>query len=275
MTIAVRPASRRSRPFSIVFSVRTSTLEVASSRIRMRGSASSARAKATSWRWPAESWTPRSPTSVSIPSGRAATKSVAPTAADRRFDLLEARLGPAEGDVFADAAGEEEALLGDDPELARAAPAAARRAGRGRRPARVPSAGRRSGRPAWRRSTCRRRSRRPAPASAPAARAGRRPRAPTRPVAGASLALGVGEPDAVHLDLAADRARVDRARRVDHVRLGVEQVEDLVERRHPLLVGRVELGEFLDRFEEGRQVADEGDDDADLDRPVDRLRLPP
>ena len=39
--------------------------------------------------------------------------------------------------------------------------------------------------------------------------------------------------------------------RVDHVRLGVEQVEDLVERRHPLLVGRVELRELLDRFEEG------------------------
>ena len=118
MTIAVRPWSRRSRPFSIVFSVRTSTLEVASSRIRMRGSASRARAKATSWRWPAESWTPRSPTSVSIPSGRAATNSVAPTVGERRLDLLQARLRPPEGDVLADAAGEEEALLGDDPELA-------------------------------------------------------------------------------------------------------------------------------------------------------------
>ena len=68
------------------------------------------------------------------------------------------------------------------------------------------------------------------------------------------------------------RAGVDRAGGVDHVRLGVEQVEDLVQRRHSLLVGRVELGEFLDRFEEGRQVADEGDDDANLDRAVDRLR---
>ena len=86
--------------------------------------------------------------------------------------------------------------------------------------------------------------------------------------------VGVGEPDALHLDLAADLTRVDGPGRVDHVRSGVEQVEDLVERRHPLLVGRVELGELLDRFEEGRQVADEGDDHADLDRPVDR-RLPP
>ena len=55
MTIAVRPASRRRRPSSILLSVWMSTFEVASSRTRMRGSAISARAKATSWRWPAES----------------------------------------------------------------------------------------------------------------------------------------------------------------------------------------------------------------------------
>ena len=42
-----------------------STELVASSRIRMLGSASSARAKATSWRWPSESREPRSPSSVS------------------------------------------------------------------------------------------------------------------------------------------------------------------------------------------------------------------
>ena len=84
----------------------------------MRGSASRARAKATSWRWPAESWTPRSPTSVSIPSGSAATNSVAPTVATAASISSRLASGPAEGDVFADAAGEEEALLGDDPELA-------------------------------------------------------------------------------------------------------------------------------------------------------------
>ena len=65
MTIAVRPPSSRRRPFSIFDSVWMSTFEVASSSTRMRGSAISARAKATSWRWPAESWAPRSPTSVS------------------------------------------------------------------------------------------------------------------------------------------------------------------------------------------------------------------
>ena len=36
----------------------------------------------------------------------------------RVLDLLQRRLGPAEGDVLAHAAGEEEALLGHDPELA-------------------------------------------------------------------------------------------------------------------------------------------------------------
>ena len=93
-----------------------------------------------------------------------------------------------------------------------------------------------------------------------------------RPGVRAGLALlAVGEPDALEVDFAAQLAGVDRPRRVDHVRLGLQQVEDLVERRHPLLVGRVELGELLDRFEEGVEVADEGDDDADLDRPVDRL----
>ena len=65
ITIAVRPASSRRMPSSIRLSVWMSTLEVASSSTRMRGSAISARANATSWRWPAESWIPRSPTSVS------------------------------------------------------------------------------------------------------------------------------------------------------------------------------------------------------------------
>ncbi len=65
ITSAVRPASSRRSPRSIWASVRTSTFEVASSRIRMRGSAAAARANATSWRWPADRCPPRSPTSVS------------------------------------------------------------------------------------------------------------------------------------------------------------------------------------------------------------------
>ena len=52
-------------PSSIRPSVWMSTFDVASSSTRMRGSEISARVNATSWRWPAESWIPRSPTSVS------------------------------------------------------------------------------------------------------------------------------------------------------------------------------------------------------------------
>jgi hypothetical protein len=74
----------------------------------------------------------------------------------------------------------------------------------------------------------------------------------------------VREPDALHLDLPAQRSGILRVRLVDHVRLGVQQVEDLVERGHPLLVGRVEIGELLDRIEERGQIAHEGDHHPDL-----------
>ena len=92
ITIAVRPWSRRSRPFSIVFSVRTSTLEVASSRIRIRGSASRARAKATSWRWPAESVDAALADLGLDPVGQAVDEVGRADRGDRLFDLLEARL---------------------------------------------------------------------------------------------------------------------------------------------------------------------------------------
>ena len=51
-----------------------STAEVASSRISSRGWRTSARASEIRWRWPPESEVPRSPSRVSRPSGRAATK---------------------------------------------------------------------------------------------------------------------------------------------------------------------------------------------------------
>ena len=50
------------KPFWISFSVAVSTLEVASSSIRMRGSISNARAIEMRWRSPPESPCPRSPT---------------------------------------------------------------------------------------------------------------------------------------------------------------------------------------------------------------------
>ncbi len=65
MMNVVRPAIASWRPVLIAPSVVASTEEVASSRIRIRGSASSARAIATRWRWPPDSVRPRSPTRVS------------------------------------------------------------------------------------------------------------------------------------------------------------------------------------------------------------------
>ena len=52
--MAVRPVSSRSSASRIMISVRVSTLDVASSRIRKRGLCASARAKLTSCRWPTE-----------------------------------------------------------------------------------------------------------------------------------------------------------------------------------------------------------------------------
>ena len=55
MTMLVRPRSSRAIASWIRSSVRVSTLDVASSRTRMRGSASAARAMESSWHWPCES----------------------------------------------------------------------------------------------------------------------------------------------------------------------------------------------------------------------------
>ena len=79
-TIVVRPAMTSRSVAWICSSVRVSTDEVASSRISTVGSVTSARAIATRWRCPPESVRPRSPTTVSYPSGNAVMKSWAPAA---------------------------------------------------------------------------------------------------------------------------------------------------------------------------------------------------
>ena len=61
MTKVVRPRRRARRPSWIFASLSLSRLEVASSRMRMAGSARMARAMAMRWRWPPESLMPRSP----------------------------------------------------------------------------------------------------------------------------------------------------------------------------------------------------------------------
>ena len=121
------------------------------------------------------------PSSRSRPIAAAVSRTSASVASGRR-----------EADVVGDRAREEERVLEHHAELAAVARRAAPRAGRCRRRAPSPSAGRRSGRSAWRGSTCRRRS-------------GRRARR-TRP-AGTwivdvveDLGVAVGEVDVVEVD---------------------------------------------------------------------------
>ncbi len=80
MTKVVLPFIRTPRPAWMSASDSESRLEVASSRIRIRGSARSARAIETRWRCPPESFTPRSPTTVSyVESNRSANSSTRAT----------------------------------------------------------------------------------------------------------------------------------------------------------------------------------------------------
>ena len=97
--------------------------------------------------------------------------------------------------------------------------------------------------------------------------AGRRPPAPDR-------AWLVTEGHVLEADLAPDRAEVLRPGGVLEGRLDVEQPEDLLQRGHPRLVGGVQLGELLDRFEQERQRGHEGHDRAHRDVAVDRLVAP-
>ena len=73
-------------------SVRASTDEVASSRIRIRGSASSARAIATRWRWPPESGQPALADDRVVAVRQAGDELVRLRAPRRRLDLLAARV---------------------------------------------------------------------------------------------------------------------------------------------------------------------------------------
>ena len=81
----------------------------------------------------------------------------------------------------------------------------------------------------------------------------------------------VRERHVLEVDLPADAVELDGVGPVGEVGLLVEQLEDLVERRHPRLVGRVELRQRLDRVEEVVQRRDERDQHADRHVAVDRL----
>ena len=143
-----------------------STAVVASSRIRMRGSASRARAIATRWRWPPEEGEPALADPGVVAVGQFADEAVGLGEARRRFDLRAARRAARVGDVVGDAGGEEEAVVGDEGDL-RAQPReldvadvdAVDRAG--------PRSGRRGARSARPGSSCRTPRARPAPPSCP------------------------------------------------------------------------------------------------------------
>ena len=144
------PRSSRSRPASIVRSVRTSTFEVASSRIRIRGSASSARAKAIELalaRRELRLRARRPP--VSNPPGSAAMKSRRrrsrrpPPRSPRR-----SRPGRPKAMLSRTVPGEQEPSCGTIPSWRRSAARAQIRAGRAVDQHPPLAAGRRSARPA-------------------------------------------------------------------------------------------------------------------------------
>ena len=234
-------------------SVRTSTFDVASSRIRIRGSASSARAKATSWRWPADSCAPRSPTSVSIPSAQPLDERVGADGVVRRPRMSSSLASGRPKAMFSAIVPENrKPSWGTIPSWLRSAfelelahvvpvdqhPPALRVVEAGDQLRQRRLAGARSRRPAPRSGRPGRAGRCSVPAPSPSPRrrvvARRRTRRPSSSISPRDLPGSIA------------------SGRVDHVGLGVEQVEDLVERRHPLLVGRVELRDLLDRVEELR-----------------------
>ena len=75
----------------------------------------------------------------------------------------------------------------------------------------------------------------------------------------------------VHLQLAPDLRQFARVGGIDQVGNLVQQAKDLVKRRHPRLVGGVQLGELLDRVEEVVQGGDEGKHHTGRGMAVDRL----
>ena len=116
-TKLVRPASRRSSATCTFASVIVSTALVASSKIKIRGSASIARQKHTICRWPSDRLPPFSPTSVCKPLRQELQHVQAVERAGRFDDLFIRRFGSADTDVVHHTAGEEVVALQHDAEL--------------------------------------------------------------------------------------------------------------------------------------------------------------
>ena len=212
--IDVRPLSSRSSACSISTSVGRSMFEVASSRMRIRGSASSARAIEMSWRSPADRPAAALAHLVVEPAREPRRDPVDADRRGRRLDLLVRRVGLREADVRRDRAAEEERILQHDAELApvRAELHVAQVERRRRAPR--PRPGRRSGR-----------SRRasvdlPPPDSPTSAK--QAPGSDVELDAVQDRLLAVGEDDAVDLEVAFDARQRVASRPVLDVRLLVE-----------------------------------------------------
>ena len=182
--------------------------------------------------------------------------------ARRRLDLGRRGVRPAEGDVLPDRAAEQERLLRHDAHL------------RAQRPhgdvAQVVAVDQHAalGRVVEARDQLRERR------LAGAGLADQRHGLPGRHVqvdVGQGVAGAVGERDVLEGDVAADAVELDGVGAVAQLGLLVEQLEDLVERRHARLIGRVELRQRLDRVEEVVQRRHEGDQHPDRHLALDRL----
>ena len=132
-----------SRSASLIrLSVVASTLEVASSRIRMRGSASSARAIATRWRWPPESGQPALADQRVVAVGQLGDEARArPARRGGARDLLVARRPGARRRCSRAAMPRTGTASSETSAISRRSEARSTRARRRRRPARVPPVG--------------------------------------------------------------------------------------------------------------------------------------
>ena len=117
MTNAVRPASRRRSPRSMRRSVPMSTDDVASSRMRMRGSARSARCERDELPLPERELEPALTDVGVVAGGQLLHESVGADGLRPRPRSRRASLRVGERDVGGDRAGEQKALLRDDAEL--------------------------------------------------------------------------------------------------------------------------------------------------------------
>ena len=194
MTIAVRPARASASAACTAASDSESRCAVASSRITTRGLASSSRAIVSRWRSPPESRYPRSPTTVSRPSGSVSSRSPSRARRSASSDLGVGRLRRRVAQVGPDGVVEQVPVLGDHADRARERRRRSGRARRSRTARRRRSRRRRAAGPARRWSTCPRRTSRRAraagrrrprgrPRAAPPRRSGCRapPRPPARP----------------------------------------------------------------------------------------------